>query len=389
MATFPGREPPNDDVIKSPLSSKARSLLRLCFGHPIYWVCQSVGWGGVLIIGAIGSFSDPSFTSSRNLHAALTLGILFVLSHFYWIYIQISNWRLLQWKCLLGRCIGAAFIIALIDSAFTGLIGHHLLSQPPMAAADHPELAASLSSTSYLILHLIMITIGNFLLMIAWSAAYFGYHLSIEYQKIQVNHLKLKMALRESEHRALVAQVNPHFLFNSLNTLRSLIEENPERARDAVTELAQVFRASLQTTRQDLITLREEIETVNAYISLEMARFEDRLDVRSEIPPETLEAKLPPFLLQTLIENAIRYGLGPRMKAHISYETNLGETGLFIRVTNPGRIDGKSDSTGIGLENSRLRLRLLFGANAFLHLTSQGDDTVVAEALIPQVRLTP
>jgi LytS/YehU family sensor histidine kinase len=243
--------------------------------------------------------------------------------------------------------------------------------------------------------HVALFALGNLVLISAWSAVYFGYHFQVDFQKMQVNELRLQVALREAEHRALTAQVNPHFLFNSLNTVRALIDESPDKAREAVTQLARVFRASLNTSRKDLITLREEMETVRSYLSLERARFEDRLIIRDDIPDDVLESRLPPFLLQTLIENAIKYGVGNKATSEISYGARLDENGLNLRVTNPGRLTPSpsmaaspalNGTTGLGLENSRLRLQLLFGTHAFLHLTCLSDSLVQAEALIPQLK---
>ena len=165
-----------------------------------------------------------------------------------------------------------------------------------------------------------------------------------------------------------------------------MIDENPEKARQAVTELSRLFRASLKTGSSSLITLREEMETVSSYLSLEQFRFEDRLVVHDDIPEETLAARLPPFLLQTLIENAVKYGGRADHVNEISYRACLDEKGLKIRVTNSGQIRARqSSTTGIGLENARLRLHLLFGSDAILNLTSPQENLVQAEVLIPQV----
>jgi LytS/YehU family sensor histidine kinase len=303
-------------------------------------------------------------------------------SHLYRIFIKINDWAALGWRPLLPRAVAGAFVVAIAHA----LVVSTILSSDLARISGRQIMADA---------HIALFALGNLVLISAWSVIYFSYHFQVNFQKLQVNELRLQVALREAEYRALSAQVNPHFLFNSLNTVRALIDESPEKAREAVTQLSRLFRASLNTSRRDLITLREEMETVRSYLSLEKARFEEQLIIRDNIPDDVLESRLPPFLLQTLIENAIKYGVGNQPSSEISYGAHLDEKGLSLRVTNPGRLipapqmptsPERNGTTGVGLENSRLRLRLLFGPHAFLHLTCLSDSIIQAEAIIPQLK---
>jgi sensor histidine kinase YesM len=367
------------------LRSNTSPFSRLFLGYPSYWACQAGGWTGAWIINLLHLVTEPGpkyepVTSLRSVGVFLSLA---GFSHLYRIFIHIKNWRALGWQQLLPRAVGGAFVIA----------AAHALIVSTILSSDLARISGSRGIMADA--HVALFALGNLVLISAWSALYFGYHFQVNFQKLQVNELRLQVALREAEHRALTAQVNPHFLFNSLNTVRALIDESPDKAREAVTQLARVFRASLNTSRKDLITLREEMETVRSYLSLERARFEDRLIIRDDIPDDILESRLPPFLLQTLIENAIKYGVGNKSSSEISYGARLDENGLNLRVTNPGRLipspqmaagPAHNGTTGLGLENSRLRLQLLFGPHAFLHLTCLSDSLVQAEALIPQLK---
>ncbi|PTY06022.1 hypothetical protein DB346_01260 [Verrucomicrobia bacterium LW23] len=358
---------------------KDSSFVRLLLGHPLYWACQALVWGCVLMTNIIHVLTDPLSAPLANPYSLVFFACLAGSTHLYRIFIHLAGWKKLKWRELLPRVLIAAIVIAAVQAVAIAMIVPPEMFSP----AHRPQIQLSLGW------HILLITCGNFIFIMAWSVAYFGYHLHEDYQQIQMNQLRLQAALREAEHRALSAQINPHFLFNSLNTLRSLILENPEKARDSVTELACLFRSSLQTSRHNLITLREEMETVRSYLSLEKARFESRLIISDDVPEETLNAKLPPFLLQTLIENAIKYGVGKRRCAEISYRASLGADGLTLEVTNPGKIEEPLISaTGIGLSNSRLRLELLFGSRAFLHLKSVPEGVVSAEALIPQMEVS-
>lgn len=318
--------------------------------------------------------SESSAIPFSHPYTLLLILSLAFCTHAFRIFIHLAGWRCLSWKELVPRVIAACMIMAVVYALCVPLI-----IPPAMVARsqDPVNIAWSLGK----------LALGIFSFLLTWSGVYFGFHLVNDYQRMQINHLRLRAALREAEHRALSAQVNPHFLFNSLNTLRSLIVENPEKAREAVSDLARVFRCSLKTSHEDLITLREEMEMVNSYLSLEKARFESRLVIHDNIPEQALEAMLPPFLLQILIENAIKYGKSPQPFLEIAYSASISDQGLILRVTNPGRISepGGGFTTGIGLNNSRLRLKLLFGSRAFLSLTDSRENTVIAEALIPQL----
>jgi two-component system LytT family sensor kinase len=358
-------------------TAKGSSLLRILFGHPLYWAYQVFGWGCVWAISLLHVLTEPTDGHDHlpPPHSIVIFFSLACLTHLYRVFIQLNHWCKLDWRQLLPRALLASLAIATA----------HALLISAIFSADLARLSANEPIPQA---HVAFLALGNFVLIAAWSTIYFVYHFQVAFQKMQVNQLRLQVALREAEHRALSAQINPHFLFNSLNTLRSLIDENPEKARAAVTELARLFRASLKTTHKNLITLREELETVESYLGLEQSRFETRLIVRGDIPPEALEAKLPPFLLQTLIENAIKYGIDQQAQTEISYRAQLGAAGLTLQVTNPGQIRSPRDSTtGVGLENSRLRLQLLFGTKASLSLRSLNDNFVLAEALIPQLKI--
>ena len=127
--------------------------------------------------------------------------------------------------------------------------------------------------------------------------------------------LELSLVARDAQLRALRAQVNPHFLFNSLNSLRGLITEDPARAAAMVTGFAGLMRYSLDSDSRETVTLAEEMEAVDDYLGLERVRFEDRLLVERAIAPEALEVRIPPMMVETLVENAIKHGIANIQRA--------------------------------------------------------------------------
>jgi len=222
-------------------------------------------------------------------------------------------------------------------------------------------------------------------LFCGWVGLYLGIAYFRGYHKAEQARLELAEAVKEAELRVLKSQINPHFLFNSLNTLRALIHQNPEQARDAVTLLADILRAALTINTRQTVSLRQELETVRSYLALEQLRFEERLRVRWTIAPNTLDCPLPPSVLQTLVENALKYGIARRLAGgEIAITAERTADQLRLTITNPGQLGASAaGSTGIGLENTRGRLRHLCGEHASLALEQRSPDLVAAVLTLP------
>ncbi len=198
--------------------------------------------------------------------------------------------------------------------------------------------------------------------------------------------------MKEAELRALKAQVNPHFLFNSLNSLRALIDEDAPRAREVVTRLANMLRYSLQSGQLETVSLDEELRTVEDYLALEQIRHEGRLRVRWAVDEPARVLPVPPMLLQTLVENAVKYGISTRREGgEVVVWAKVEGQVLDIRVSNPGELASPGNtssakagsSTGVGLRNASERLKLLYGDRAVLRLVEGPAGCVTAEVSIP------
>jgi two-component system LytT family sensor kinase len=209
----------------------------------------------------------------------------------------------------------------------------------------------------------------------------FVYHL--RYRREQ--RTQLQLALREAELSALEAQINPHFLFNCLNSIRALVAENPARAQDMITRLANIFRYNLHREPTHTVPLATEVEVVSDYLALESVRFEDRLRVRFAIGDGTEKTPIPSMLLQSLVENALKHGIAPRPSGGdllIRSERAPGAT--RIEVENTGQLaEPNGEPAGVGLANTRERLRILYGGRASLQLRNREDGRVIATVMIP------
>jgi len=217
-----------------------------------------------------------------------------------------------------------------------------------------------------------------------WEVIYFGVHYFENYQRSEVEKLRLAVVAKDSQLRALIAQVNPHFIFNCLNGLRVMIVEDPARAQEMVTELSNILRYSLQSSRTETVPLQTELEAVTAYLKLEAIRLEERLRIHIQVDPESLATRIPPMLLQTLVENGIKHGVARRVGGgEIRVDSQVEKRAVKIQVRNSGQLRQDGGSTRLGLDNARERLRLLYGNAASLVLRNYDGDSVVAEISIP------
>jgi len=220
--------------------------------------------------------------------------------------------------------------------------------------------------------------------VIVWCALYLSVHEIRRRRAVEVEALRLALVAQVAQFRALRSQLNPHFLFNCLNSLRELIREDPERAERVVTELADLLRYTLQTDRIETVPLRDEIHAVRQYLSLEKVRFEERLRIRFDIEPRVLDVQVPPMLVQTLAENALKHGIAKRPEGgELATQICIRGRELEIVVTNPGSVSLGASATAVGLENARERLRLVYGGAASLTLLDVSDQMVEARATIP------
>jgi two-component system LytT family sensor kinase len=204
----------------------------------------------------------------------------------------------------------------------------------------------------------------------------------------------------EAELQALRAQLNPHFLFNALTTVGHLITSAPTRAMDTLYQLTALLRAVLRRTG-DFVTLREELQLIDAYLAIEQTRFEERLRIIRDVPEELGELLVPPLILQPIVENAVKHGISPRprggtitIRAHVEDDESRDRTGVRLYLTVEDTGDGaprqmqRQRERGVGLTNVEKRLQRYYGDAGHLEMTSgPGGGTLVALTLLAQQRV--
>ncbi|MBB5369762.1 MULTISPECIES: sensor histidine kinase [unclassified Janthinobacterium] len=322
-----------------------------------YWTFQLAGWTALTLFNSVyGGSSQLRIVISIACWGSLG-GLL--LSHLWHGILRRRGWAKhgLRWT----RILPSLALLAAIQTA-------------SVTAAFYTMYPASL-------LHGVAWLPGALLFWFAvffvWTVFYFTVLSLRRSSRLEAETLALQLHAREAELRALQAQVNPHFFFNSLNSVRALIYEDRDAAAHMIDQLAGLMRHALQSGQHATVPLAAELEAVRAYLAIEQIRFESRLRVAFDIADGLDQVRVPPMALQTLVENAVKYGVEASSEGsdiRITAQRTLRDDGtatLKIGVANTGSLRSAPGSTCVGLRNARQRLRLVCGDNASLALVEQ------------------
>ncbi len=337
----------------------------------LYWVCQFLGWFSyTFIMWVLNELEgkELGFYFVSSLVITFTLGIL--ISHTYREVILQLDWLRLKIVDLIPRVILTSILCGVAYYFLYTFIIEIIIAQQKVVLT---------------FLDILTTTINLSVNFILWSLLYFLFHFIQNYRKEEIKNLKWQALSTEVELNKLKSQLNPHFIFNSMNSIRALVDENPERAKDSITQLSNILRSSLLMGRQKLIPLSQELQLVNDYLSLEQTRFEERLKVKYEIEENTKDHRVPPMLLQTLVENGIKHGISKLAEGGtITIGAKKNGENLKLTIENTGNFREETDrEPGFGLLNSRQRLFLLYGENGVLNISNTKQGTVIAEVTIP------
>jgi two-component system, LytTR family, sensor kinase len=339
-----------------------------------YWLCQIGGWGilGLCIVVVNTTVVKPKLTTNFiYLYTAILVILGLFATHLFRKVIRSSGWLKLPVEKALPKFLIGVFLTCLGASLVRlGIFG--VLST--VHARETPKILTDL-----------MASISEYaIIFIPWTAIYYFYHYIENSRKQQLDTLKLEALVKELELKTIKAHINPHFIFNALNSIRALIDENPTRARKAVTELSNILRSSMQAEKLETVTFEKELNIVKDYLALEYIRFEERLQVEYEIDEDTLDQPIPPMMLQTLVENAIKHGIsrqvdGGKVKIVSDFLDDYHE----LLIVNTGALNGNRNVDGFGLASTKNRLQILFGQKANFDIRELDGNTVQARVLIP------
>lgn len=333
----------------------------------LYWVCQLGGWMSFIAIEGLSVFLKGKFTATY----AFSLVFIFLFGitltqMLRWIIIRF-NWLKLSIPTLIPLVLVSNVIMALIMSFI-------------QSGFDQVASNAETSKSAWIQY------IANFtFFFLFWSVIYFLVHFVERFKNAEIQKFKWKAAIQETELNKLKSQLNPHFMFNAMNSIRALVAENPAKAKEAITQFSNLLRTTLQIGKQKLIPFSQELEAVKDYLAIEGIRLEERLTVEWKIDPQTETMEVPPLMIQTLVENGIKHGIAKLPEGgKLSVESKKNGEELEIVIRNSGQYDeAKIPESGYGMQNTFQRLNLLYGGKAKFHVSNENSDTVITTLSIP------
>jgi two-component system, LytTR family, sensor kinase len=395
-----------------------------------YWLCQILGWG---VWGLITMYFNLVVFGERfkelggknefliSLLISLLLGI--IVTHLLKVFIQRNNWLQFSYnKIVLLFIIGvtAAGILLFYGDRIVehstnysydrysqikklekakrmeaqyGLTGNYYAIEPDNPTISNAATEIKNSTAWYRNekgewvhddkRNLIGIY-QNLLLIAIWLLIYIVYHYVEKNTNDQLDRLRLESSVKELELKTIKSHINPHFIFNSLNSIRALVDENPARARTAITELSNILRSSMHAGKSETVPFEKELNIVKDYLALEHMRFEERLQIEFNIDKQTLAQPVPPMMLQTLVENGIKHGISKRINGGlVKITSQFKEDNLELIVQNSGQLNGIVNAEGFGIQSTEDRLNLLYHGKASFEIKNLNTETVQSKVSIP------
>ena len=368
--------------LRNPAGPGLIRFASMWLGKPRYWIFQALGWGSFILLYTFFafSFSTLELVFFERLGTFVVFGIIF--SHL--MRLVILRLGLLQKN--LTKQILQFFAITIVASLIASFAYIEILIASDILKKVDQELITEKNYKYWFAIWLVVLNNAflYFLLFFIWNLIYFVYHYVDKSRKQQMDTLHLESLVKELELQTIKAHINPHFIFNSLNSIRALVDENPQRARRAVTELSNILRSSMQVEKSETVTLEKELSIVKDYLALENMRFEDRLKIEYEIDEDTLNQPVPPMMLQTLVENAIKHGISRQINGGVvKVISDFKEDCHELIVQNTGQLNGSLNAEGFGLSSTVNRLNLLYGDKATFDIKQINGSLVEAKVCLP------
>ena len=356
----------------------------------LFWICQLSGWGIV----TLANLTLQLLKKNVNLQEQIAANLLLFTAGFLvtsLLRLTIKKYRIIEmrWFIVVLAILSLSLLTAISITAVT-------LGGMTLLPID--------TTTPYFSRPMV---VGNVLavfpIVIIWSSIYLAIQYLKRWRQSEIDKLSLEAALKDAQLNTLMGQINPHFMFNALNNIRSLMLLDVDRARDSLTHLAQVLRYNLKAPSKKVIVLKDELSVVEDFIQLAKIHLEERLQWHCQVDVNSDRVLIPPMIIQMLIENAIKHGIsevkgGGELRLTITDQQER----LHIVVENTGELSNTPglssgertyqqesqddtqpfNSTQLGLANIRQRLKILYQENADFSISQQGDK-VVAKIVMP------
>lgn len=337
-----------------------------------YWLWQLAGWGLLGVFSVSVAITFNQYKPNYIFVVAFYLVVGFLLSH------------LMRYSIIKGRFfqkpipaqVGSIILLSIVTALIASLL---------QIAFDNIIDFNEERSAKYSFLEQLTIAmLNNYMVFFVWNLIYFSYYHIQKNRHRELDNLRLESLVKNLELQTIKSHINPHFIFNSLNSIRALVDEDPQRARTAITELSKILRSSLNAEKYETTTLEQELEIVNDYLALEKLRFEERLNIIHDIDPDTLQEPVPPMMLQTLVENAIKHGVSKEISGGtVEVSSHYSGNTLVLNVRNSGTLAEPSNESGFGIRGTKERLNYLYGGKANFDIKELPGNIVESSIILP------
>jgi two-component system LytT family sensor kinase len=340
----------------------------------LYWTLQITGWviyALLQIVFSIIATEALGISSKRILFHFSEALICLLVTHGFRYFIKRWRWIERSLSFLIPRVITSVIVLGVFVYFIRIPTNIFLwkLFDPDVAFTPSQILYAS--------------SFYAFMLFL-WSVFYFTYHYFERYNKS----LKYEASMVQIELNNLRSQLNPHFIFNALNSIRALVDENPSKSKKAINQLSNILRNSLTAEKKGLTKFEDELRFVQDYLGLESIRFEERLKIEFDIDAGSQQFLVPPLMIQTLVENGIKHGISKLKEGGIvQLKTSVNHGNLKIQIRNSGHMANgtrRSKGSGLGISNTIQRLKLIYGDHASFRIANENNNFVLTELIIPQ-----
>ena len=330
---------------------------------------QIGGWSLYAIINMVFANIADQLDSIYISYIILLSSWFLFSTHIFRLFIKKYNWFSAKIKHIIAIMLISITLLSLINFVI------HIAIWVILGALNYEEDLNPFSVRVYIL--------SSFIYYFSWTLLYFLIH----YFQRQNAALKWEALKNEIELNNLKSQLNPHFIFNALNSIRALVDDEPDKSKDAITQLSNILRSSLVSNKSKLISFSQELNGVRDYLNLESIRYEERLKTSFNIDPKSSNFSDPPMMIQTLVENGIKHGISKLKEGgEINIETKVEKSVLNILIRNNGQLNTEklNGSGGLGIENTKKRLKLLYGDKATFKIFNKNGNTVLTELKLPQ-----
>jgi len=367
------------------MTTQAINASRFSFLFPkgrIFWIFNLLGWATYIMSNVLLMWNRQEWFAYSILLTSLRVAGMFSFCVLFRALFIRYKWHSLPISQFMLLALVYSLFASAVSCVFAMFVNIHLATYSVSEAIY--EAVFSPVNWDNQTIELLWASLSCLFILLTWTIGYGLINLYNRNKNTEIENLKLHNSLRGAEMDSLKAQINPHFLLNTLNNLRSMIRKQHPESVNIVTAISEVLKYSLIHQKSDKVTLSHELEIVQNMIAIASLQFGARLRFDSDVESGLDNAMVPPFAIQLLIENAIKHGIEKRKEGGVvQLRVFANEDALHIRVVNSGALDGaEPSSTGMGLINLRKRLDILYPEQATF--TLKQEELVIAELIQPK-----